>query len=675
MDLRSRRWQSLSGPFLLAGLLALAACGSGGDSLAPALTARDDSATVDDGAPLLLDVLANDQGQGLELVSVQPPGLGMASIEAGKLRYLPRSGALGQDRFTYQVRDAQGSTRQATVALTLRQGLKLEGQVLLAGQVQAQRTLEVLAGDDAVASVQTDAKGAYSVQLWFSDSARLGRLMRLRLKEDAAHPRDRAELYLAAGDTLLSLGGTAHRLDAGRLSALQVDEWSIAESALLFSQHRSLTQQDSLPDELALRRAMSGYSLDGVGDRTALIQAAQQGLLPLPTGVSTLAQLLADETGLRQFRLAAQAALGDTLARMQQDAQTALLSRSPFSAETLPARYILGPLTALDQAPVFGTAKNSATLTLGPNGQGQLRPRQSFPAAHAALRWEINGKGVLHLSGSGTEQAAGTDIFDLPYHEYLQSVRRLGRFAFGDVLQLRICASQFDCSADDGSAVQGEQLSLGLSGAPQALQAADIPGRWFLPIAETQELQAHAGAGPLLAAPLELKADGSIAGRSWRWRLDDGDLLVENGSSQRWRLQLMQRSTSRQFVMHTLYEGPQGQGASLGEAYVQDPAFQWQRKDLIGEWRIGRLVRTLHLREDGSASLLTHHDAYQGSWSLAGDGALLVRLGNETTDFLLQWHALSADKAGLMVIEGGHAMATPDRRFASTPYRYERAAR
>ncbi len=674
MNLRSSRWHSLCAPFLLAGLFALTACGSGGNDLAPGLAARDDSANVDNGGTLLLDVLANDQGQGLELVSVQPPGLGLATIEAGKLRYVPRSGAMGQDRFTYQVRDAQGGTQQAAVTLTLRQGLKLEGQVLLAGKGQSQRRLEVLAGDDSMASTQTDAKGAYSVQLWFSDSAQLGRLLRLRLQEDASHPRERAELYLAAGETLLRLGGGAHQLDAGRLSALQVDEWSIGESALLLSQHRSLTQQSSLADELALRRAMSGYSLDGVGDRTALIQAAQQGLVPLPAGMSTLAQMLADETGLRQFRVAAQTALGDTLMRMQQDAQTALLARSPFSAETLPSRYILGPVLALDQAPVFGSTKNSATLTLSPDGQGQLRPRQSFPAAHAALRWEINGKGILQLSGSGTEQAAGWDIFDQPYHEYLQTVRRLSRFAFGDVLQLRICASQFDCGADDGSAVQGEQLSLGLTDAPQSLQAAEVPGRWFLPIAETQELKAHAGAGPLLATPLELKADGSIAGRSWRWRLDAGDLLVENGSSQRWRLQLMQRSASRQFLMHTLYEGPQGQGASLGEAYVQDPGLQWQRKDLVGEWRISRLVRTLQLRDDGSAGLLTHHDAYQGSWSLASDGSLQIRLSNDGADFLLQWHALSSDKSGLMVIEGGHAMATPDQRFASTPYRYERAA-
>jgi len=674
MEPLSSRQRRLPLALLLSGLLALAGCGSGDATFAPALQARDDSATVDNGAALVIDVLANDQGQGLVLDSVQSPGQGQASIEGGKIRYTPRPDALGQDRFSYQVHDAQGASQQATVSLTLRRELQLEGQVLLEGQAQSRRSLELLSGEQLLASAQTDDRGSYRLQLWFSDTGQLDSLLRLRLKEDSSHPRDRAELYLAAGSTLVTLAGNARRLDAGRLSALQVDEWSIAEAALLLGQHRSQTQQDSLPDEMALRRAVSGYSLDGMGDRTALVQAARQGLVPLPAGIGTLAQLLADDAGLRQFRAAAQTTLGDTLDRMRQDAQTALLARSPFTPDSLPSSCILGPVGALDQAPVFSTAKTSALLTLQADGKGQLRPRQSFAAAHGALRWEINGKGALLLSGSGTEQVAGTDIFDRPYHEYLQGVRRLGRFAFGDLLQLSVCTSEFDCSPEDGSAVQGELLSLGLNGTPLALQAAEIPGRWFLPIAETLELQAHAGAGPLLATPLDLRADGSIAGRSWRWRLDGGELLVENGSSQRWRLQLMQRSAPRQYLMQALYEGPQGQGASLGEAYVQDPALSWQRSDLIGEWRISRLVRTLQLRADGSASLLTHHDAYQGSWTLAADGSLQLRLGNENADFVLQWWGLSSDKTGALVVEGGHAMATPDQAFTSTPYRYERVS-
>ena len=251
-------------------------------------------------------------------------------------------------------------------------------------------------------------------------------------------------------------------------------------------------------------------------------------------------------------------------------------------------------------------------------------------------------------------------------------MRRLSRFAFGDVLQLGTCVSQFDCGEDDGSATTATQLSLGLTDAPLALQPAEIPGRWFLPLGETQELRSHQGAGPLLRTPLDLQADGSIAGRSWRWKLEAGELVVENGSSQRWRLQLMQRSAARQFVMHALYEGPQGQGASLGEAYVQDPALSWQRSDLIGDWRIDRLVRTLQLRADGSASLLAHHDSYQGSWALAPDGSVQVRLGNEASDFVLQWWGLSSDKAGAWIVEGGHPMATPDQAYANLPYRYER---
>ncbi len=672
MNLMYGRWPLLSASLALASLLSLSGCGSGDASLGPALQARDDSATVDDGAALLLDVLANDLGDGLVLAGVQAPGLGSAALENGRIRYTPRAGALGQDRFTYQVRDGQGVMQQATVSLTLRRGLTLEGQVLLGGQAQARRSVDVLADEQPLGSAQTDAQGAYRLQLWFTEAGQLDRLLRLRLKEDATRPRDRAEVYLGGGGTLLGLAGSARRLDAARLSALQIDDTAIGEAALLLGQYRSLTQQSAIPDEAGLRRALSGYALDALADRVALVQAARQNLVALPAGFGTVAQLLADDAGLRQFRVAAQATLGDTLTQMQQAVLAAMLTRSPFTADTVPARYILGPVSALEQAPVFGTAKNSSTLTLAAGGQGTLRPRQSFPAAHAALEWDLSGKGILLLSGSGTEVAAGTDIFDAPYHEYLQTVRRLSRFAFGDLLQLGSCVSQFDCGPDDGSATVSTPLSLGLTDAPLALQAAEIPGRWFLPIGETQELRSHQAAGPLLRTPLDLQADGSIAGRSWRWKLDGGELVVENGSTQRWRLQLVQRSAARQFVMHVLYDGPQGQGASLGEAYMQDPALHWQRSDLIGDWRIDRLVRTLQLRADGSASLLTHHDSYQGSWTLAGDGSVLLRLGDEASDFTLQWWGLGSDKSGALVVEGGYPMATPEQAYASLPYRYER---
>lgn len=672
MNLLTGRWPTLPVSLALASLLSLAGCGSGDASLGPALQARDDSATVDDGAALLLDVLANDLGEGLVLTAVQTPGLGSAAIENGRIRYTPRAGALGQDRFTYQVRDAQGVTQQATLSLTLRRGLTLEGQVLLDGQAQARRSVDVLADEQPLGSAQTDAQGAYRVQLWFTDARQVDQLLRLRLKEDGTRPHDRAELYLAGGGTLLGIAGSARRLDATRLSALQIDDTAIGESALLLGQYRSLTQQTAIPDEAGLRRALSGYALEALADRAALVKAARLKQVALPAGFGTVAQMLADDSGLRQFRAAAQAALGDALTQMQQDVLAALLIRSPFTADTVPARYILGPVSALEQAPVFGTAKTSSTLTLAADGKGTLRPRQSFPAAHAALEWDLSGKGILLLSGSGTEVASGTDIFDFPYHEYVQSVRRLSRFAFGDVLQLGSCVSQFDCGPDDGSATVSTPLSLGLTDAPLALQAAEVPGRWFLPIGETQELRSHQAAGPLLRTPLDLQADGRIAGRSWRWRLDGGELVVENGSVQRWRLQLMQRSAARQFVMHVLYDGPQGQGASLGEAYTQDPALSWQRSDLVGDWRIDRLVRTLQLRADGSASLLAHHDRYQGSWTLDADGSVRVRLGNEASDFTLQWWGLGSDKSGAMVVEGGYSMATPDQAYTSLPYRYER---
>ena len=47
-----------------------------------------------------------------------------------------------------------------------------------------------------------------------------------------------------------------------------------------------------------LRRALSGYALDALADRVALVQAARQKRVALPAGFGTVAQMLADDAGL-----------------------------------------------------------------------------------------------------------------------------------------------------------------------------------------------------------------------------------------------------------------------------------------------------------------------------------------------------------------------------------------
>jgi outer membrane protein OmpA-like peptidoglycan-associated protein len=81
----------------------------------------DDFITYD-GSNGLIDVLANDS-TGLTLESVTQPAHGTATIENGKIRYVPDAGFSGTDTFTYTTVDANGVRSTATVTVTVPEGL------------------------------------------------------------------------------------------------------------------------------------------------------------------------------------------------------------------------------------------------------------------------------------------------------------------------------------------------------------------------------------------------------------------------------------------------------------------------------------------------------------------------------------------------------------------------
>ncbi len=85
----------------------------------PALVGTADSATLAQDDSVLIDVLANDNGSGLALLSVTQPAHGAAVLEAGKIRYTPTAGYVGLDAFTYTVVDAFDGTATVQVGLTV----------------------------------------------------------------------------------------------------------------------------------------------------------------------------------------------------------------------------------------------------------------------------------------------------------------------------------------------------------------------------------------------------------------------------------------------------------------------------------------------------------------------------------------------------------------------------
>jgi ELWxxDGT repeat protein len=90
---------------------------------APAVA--DDSATSNNDATIVIDVLANDLGEdaALDASSIQVttnPAHGSAVAQGGKIQYTPGAGFAGSDTFQYTVKDTQGvESSPATVTITV----------------------------------------------------------------------------------------------------------------------------------------------------------------------------------------------------------------------------------------------------------------------------------------------------------------------------------------------------------------------------------------------------------------------------------------------------------------------------------------------------------------------------------------------------------------------------
>jgi len=85
--------------------------------------AHDDGATTEAGTPVTLDLLANDtdpDGDPLTLVGLSVPARGRLTVAADRrVTYTPDAGFVGQDSFTYTVRDSRGATASATATVTV----------------------------------------------------------------------------------------------------------------------------------------------------------------------------------------------------------------------------------------------------------------------------------------------------------------------------------------------------------------------------------------------------------------------------------------------------------------------------------------------------------------------------------------------------------------------------
>jgi len=84
----------------------------------PVLEGVTDNVTTS-ASEVIIDVMANDLGNGLTLTSVDPADHGTTSIENGKIKYQPPAGFTGTDEFCYQITDSRGWYTWGQVLITV----------------------------------------------------------------------------------------------------------------------------------------------------------------------------------------------------------------------------------------------------------------------------------------------------------------------------------------------------------------------------------------------------------------------------------------------------------------------------------------------------------------------------------------------------------------------------
>ena len=85
--------------------------------------AKDDRATTSEGREVMIEMVANDSGESLEIDGFEPGGTNgdiicEAGIESGRIEscaYTPTKGFTGTDKFEYTVKDTNGKTDTAMV--------------------------------------------------------------------------------------------------------------------------------------------------------------------------------------------------------------------------------------------------------------------------------------------------------------------------------------------------------------------------------------------------------------------------------------------------------------------------------------------------------------------------------------------------------------------------------
>lgn len=188
-------------------------------------TTRDDFVMADLGAPLTVDVTANDldpEGDSFQLDSVDAPAHGDVEIVDGKLVFTPADGFTGTDVFAYTVIDAHGDASQGFAHVgvgAFPPGAPTEAIAIVAGSTTVERAPAIssdgrfLAFSSFLPLVPEDTNGLEDVYLFDRNSRQLARVSISPGGEQSNGPSQRP--HLSASGRYVVFESTASNLVDG----------------------------------------------------------------------------------------------------------------------------------------------------------------------------------------------------------------------------------------------------------------------------------------------------------------------------------------------------------------------------------------------------------------------------------------------------------------------------
>lgn len=318
---------------------------------------------------VLIDVLANDAmaGTNLRVQTVTPGRGGTTRLEGGLVRYTPKPGFVGTDRFRYIARSDSASPSVAVVTVEVTpasQSLTLAGQVVDSPIPNA--TVSTSFGSATYTSA-ADGNGYYRLTLPANDANQM-----VTLRADGTSTIGApVEFASTVGTTgrLVQLAGSDGTLDSTEHAQTSITHITSAQFVLL----EEANGGQPIGTQADLQRLSGNVDLYQVTRRAAAIKLVVDGGEPLPAGVDSVLDLAASDAALDAF--AASLAPGQFAQAIAQVASTTAAAVA-FAPGRIPSEYAL-----------------------------------LFPSAPGTVRVGMLGHGLLQLDDVGAGNTSGTGAY------------------------------------------------------------------------------------------------------------------------------------------------------------------------------------------------------------------------------------------------------------------------